>query len=723
MSLDLADVLTEASVATPVSQVWHSVVFGEVHDGGAPVYYGSLSGLSYEGFDDWGNTVYRGGTADGTGADGFGWFAGIYRTEVTLAGPLGPDDVVLVWSNQNISPTYVDGVGLYTPVRVSSSLIHGVIVGTDVPLDSAGVVTLTFAHAGIYGFGDGPPQYSLLVVRGLRRDHWYNNLDFTRAALGPTITPDETSAVVSASGTLTGPTLPVRQGQAVVAYGHVDDVGSGTSFTFPSATSPSTGWSTLLSGKMIGRVSPSTTPVNHRADMSYVVTDVDNHLPMVAAGVFGTVILPPVDAADLVARVTASSAVEAMGLGPQVLLDVACSASVAVGTETWARSSGDVEATATAATSVEVIFIPLEGMLSFPFAEDPTGTRELDFSTAVDDPEPVVEAGDNDSVDLWLVFTADAAATLTATFSGPFDVGIEVFTGPVAAGPDDLTLVAEGSPTSVTTGVSDGLTYYVRVHPLEAAETGTGTLTWSVEVRQADVQLRTQVGIGETPGWLVCSVASATAGGLLTFYLNTVVDAIFATNADDAGLAVDISVPLPALVPGAYSLTVVDEESGTDATVDFEVFQVGPEEPDVPAEPSTPATPVVVARWQFEDPAPDGETYVLPINPARMSSPHSERVFSTEHTTSPAGQALTFEGQPKAVDWAVEGAALTEAHIEAMERFHALQRRFFVVDHLGRGWAVTLEALDWQRLRDATNPWAHSYKAKFLVYAGPLDVG
>jgi hypothetical protein len=114
------------------------------------------------------------------------------------------------------------------------------------------------------------------------------------------------------------------------------------------------------------------------------------------------------------------------------------------------------------------------------------------------------------------------------------------------------------------------------------------------------------------------------------------------------------------------------------------------------------------------------ETYVFPINPARMTSPNAQRVLTVEHTTAPDGQPMTFEGMPLGVSWSFEGNVLTQDHYEALERFFAYNCRVWLTDHFGRAWIVALESIDFTEVRALYNPWSHSYKAKALILGGPV---
>jgi len=359
-----------------------------------------------------------------------------------------------------------------------------------------------------------------------------------------------------------------------------------------------------------------------------------------------------------------------------------------------------------------------QGTLAHPFVEPDAGSLPLDFAFASNiDTDPPAIDGDDTTPDYWITFVSTVGGTFTAS-TDVTGMGIELYSGPDAATPDDLVLVgADVGTVSGTT--SEGVQYYLRVHPMTTSDPIQTVLSWSQVARIEDLQVQADLTVPSTPFWLTVVVASAGRGVDLDFSIDGG-DPLMTITTDDSGLALKTSVPLEALSAGTHTVTVVDTSTGATGTASFEVLTDPEPAPDAIPPSVQPDVPEV-ARWQVQDPS-RGTKYTFPINPARMSSPHSARVFSTEHSTSPVGQPITFEGEPVAVEWTVEGSCLTQEFYDTLEAYQALECRIFVVDHLGRAWTVTFESLEWTQVRDARYEWAHTYRAKFLVFDGPVHL-
>lgn len=225
-----------------------------------------------------------------------------------------------------------------------------------------------------------------------------------------------------------------------------------------------------------------------------------------------------------------------------------------------------------------------------------------------------------------------------------------------------------------------------------------------------DILLEVTGDVDTTPSWVTVNVTNGDPDGTADITVDDDTTVALSVDLDESGQAIGVSVPLAALEAGEHVLrTGVASASFTVAT--------GPVVyPDSRVSDAKPVPPSQVNRWALQDPSPGGVTYVFPLNPARMSSPHAARVFTTEHTTAADGQPLTFEGSPVGVDWSFEGTVQTQDFYEALEAFLAAGRRLFCFDHLDRIWEISLESIDWEGMRDNARPWAHRYKAKAIIY-------
>jgi hypothetical protein len=225
-----------------------------------------------------------------------------------------------------------------------------------------------------------------------------------------------------------------------------------------------------------------------------------------------------------------------------------------------------------------------------------------------------------------------------------------------------------------------------------------------------EILLETTSDVEITPTWLRVNVTNGAPGDSIELTLDDDPTVLLTADLDETGQAIGISVPLPELTQGDHIL-----RTGV-AEATFPVLNPPVAYPVARLADAKPVPPPEVSRWALQDPSSDGVTYVFPINPARMSSPHAARVFTTDHTTAADGQPLTFEGSPVGVDWTFEGTVQTASFYDSLEAFLAAGRRLFCFDHLDRIWEISLESIDWEPVRDSRHPWAHRYKAKAIIY-------
>jgi hypothetical protein len=184
--------------------------------------------------------------------------------------------------------------------------------------------------------------------------------------------------------------------------------------------------------------------------------------------------------------------------------------------------------------------------------------------------------------------------------------------------------------------------------------------------------------------------------------------------ADDSGVILGASIPIPELPAGTYSLSFT---AGAEATiVTMQVLEDVVPLPTAPAADSTVTMPGGVHRWILQDPTGVIDEYEFTYNPSRMSSPHGARAFVVDTTTAPNGQLHIYEALPRAIEWDFSGFLDTEADLLALEVFASLRRKFFLIDHRDRAWVVMFTAFDPQPKRVAATPYAHDYTVKALIY-------
>lgn len=207
---------------------------------------------------------------------------------------------------------------------------------------------------------------------------------------------------------------------------------------------------------------------------------------------------------------------------------------------------------------------------------------------------------------------------------------------------------------------------------------------------------------------------------------------VFTGTLDTDGSLVALSLPVPwDAAAGEHTVTMTSLTGAPGYTISATFnLELGPAAspvvigPDAdPVEIAAAQTSTGVRRWVLQDLMPGGlGSYVMPANPATMTSPHFQRLLSFEHTTSPAeGIYHISEVAEHAVEWQFSGFCHTQEFYEALQAYYALNRRFYLIDHRNRAWTVAFTSLDMRaRLRSDVNgaltDWAHDYTVSALIY-------
>lgn len=233
--------------------------------------------------------------------------------------------------------------------------------------------------------------------------------------------------------------------------------------------------------------------------------------------------------------------------------------------------------------------------------------------------------------------------------------------------------------------------------------------------------------VAVTPAALTVSVSEALGPEDIIFEINGVEVLRYAPDA--TGTVDLVSVPVPAGPAGSFTL-VVKQGATSQGTAPYTVSQpyapppvrTGPDAP--PVQVPGAIQPNGVRRWVFQDLMPGGiGSWVMPMNPETMGSPAFTRELSVKKTTASTAQGGQFHITEDAftpVPWEFEGYLPTDAMREAMEAYHALNRRWYLHDHRGRAWKVIFQDLDLEaRLTQYWNGEmtheGHDYTARVMV--------
>lgn len=342
-------------------------------------------------------------------------------------------------------------------------------------------------------------------------------------------------------------------------------------------------------------------------------------------------------------------------------------------------------------------------------------TRETD--------EPADQSGHGDGTGgtLWFTYTPTVAGVLALSTTAGTGTGqvIEIYDDTALAdGPDLLAVSAiAGSATAVVVGN----TYYIRVHPDVTAHKGTATLLWTFTERVSDMQLIIPAPLSVTPGLLPVRVSQGVPAEVIDFYIVGEGGTPFLSDELDVTGQLNVSIPVPSLPVGTYTLQAVTDTNIADA--DFDVMTAVIIDPSDPATvPPSPPPVMAIQRWYLQDPVPGGSaSYTFPNNPASMTSPHPDRTLTPGATVAQSGQDLIWEGASRPHQWQFAGYAGTQEFQEVLLSFVTLNRRFYLTDHRKRSWEVSFEGLDIKQRNDLGNPWAVDYTVTAYVYSGPVQ--
>jgi hypothetical protein len=353
--------------------------------------------------------------------------------------------------------------------------------------------------------------------------------------------------------------------------------------------------------------------------------------------------------------------------------------------------------------------------------------------------EPDDSAGTGEAGTIWFRYdTPSEAGSLVLTTTAPTDWNsvIEVYEGTSLA---DIGLVDYGDddPDTGTTlsrvsmSTSPDTTYLIRVHGFDASQEVIGAeLDWAYTPRVASILLAvTQDQVPTTPGNVVVNVMNAQPNSMVNFDVvtdTTTYSDVYQGMTDSTGALIGFSVPIAQeLTAGSYQLVA---NIGADAA--SSTFFVLADPPVRPSPPPVivypPWTPpeVQVNRWVVLD----GVTsWTFPMNPTEKTTPHAPRVYTTEHSVSPSGQHITWEGSGSALEWTLTGYLNTQAFYEKLEALVNSNQRYAVIDNRKRRYEVSFESFDPEYRRSystdgSLNDWSFNYTLVLFVYSGPVYI-
>lgn len=127
----------------------------------------------------------------------------------------------------------------------------------------------------------------------------------------------------------------------------------------------------------------------------------------------------------------------------------------------------------------------------------------------------------------------------------------------------------------------------------------------------------------------------------------------------------------------------------------------------------------MTARWTFHDDVAD-ETWVMPINPNRASSPFQTKAFTTAQGADIASTGIArtrvFQAPLAPKEWEFGGILRTQAHHDALVAWVKKDNEVTITDHLERSFEVLLRAVQFQEQRPRPGAlWRMTYTVNALV--------
>lgn len=259
------------------------------------------------------------------------------------------------------------------------------------------------------------------------------------------------------------------------------------------------------------------------------------------------------------------------------------------------------------------------------------------------------------------------------------------------------------------------------------ALTGTGTLTLVTGYTQS-FPLRVVIyddDLLRAPTSILVAVDDAAPGEVIRFRIDGKL--VFETVAGPAGDLGPTSIPVSdQFLAGTHQLSAKQRTSSTGRAT-FTLTKDPIPYPHIVADDTLPvlipqAMQHGVRHFVLQDLLPGGlGSYVMPISPATMSSPHSPREFVPHPTTALGGTFHMFEGSFKPHEWSLSGYCPDEDMYDSLVAFAELNRRFWVIDHRNRAWLVAplgTELVTRRRqvgLAGVPTDWGHDYTMRLLI--------
>ena len=191
------------------------------------------------------------------------------------------------------------------------------------------------------------------------------------------------------------------------------------------------------------------------------------------------------------------------------------------------------------------------------------------------------------------------------------------------------------------------------------------------------------------------------------------------------------TLPFGALAAGEHEVTITQDVESGDTIVGLATFTLAEDPIAFPLPPAIGLDPVDVPaavvpgtgvrRWVLQDLAPGGlGSYILPINPKTMTSPHYEKTLQARRSTAVGGQYHVFQAANQPKGWQFAGYATTEEMCDQLQAYGALRYRFWLIDHRNRAWQVVFNHVQIEprlrhRYEDVLTDWGTDFTVQATI--------
>lgn len=120
-------------------------------------------------------------------------------------------------------------------------------------------------------------------------------------------------------------------------------------------------------------------------------------------------------------------------------------------------------------------------------------------------------------------------------------------------------------------------------------------------------------------------------------------------------------------------------------------------------------------RWKFSDMV--GLTvYDMEIGPSQGVDIQFSQSLGFNFMPTATDTAVAMRTSQSPTEGTIQGTLLSQAEYDALIGWWQHADTVLIVDHLGREFQVMIEDFDPKRVKNATNPWKHTWSMRFTIF-------